>query len=107
FDDEENPLRPMLLKWRMSFGRFDPSVISFAINHQLASRMMIVGVKPHCEPVFRFIGNGFFWTDDDFQLTAVGQRTENQPDAEYGAWVTGFYKAVAATGEPRYDTVSA
>jgi hypothetical protein len=108
FDDEEHPLRPMLLKWRMSFGHFDPTVISFAINHQLASRMMIFGVKPHSpEPVFRFVGDGFFWTDGDFQMMAPGEKLVNQPDKEYGAWVAEFYKSVAATGEPRYDTVTA
>ncbi len=42
----------------MSFGHFDPSVISFAIEHQLLSRMMVVGVKPReGEPMFRFIGD--------------------------------------------------
>jgi hypothetical protein len=108
FNDEQNALRPMLLKWRMSFGRFDPSVISFAINHKLASRMMIVGVKPReADPVFRFIGDGFLWTDDNYQMTAIGERTTNQPDSEYGMWVTEFYNSVAHTGQPRYDTVSA
>jgi hypothetical protein len=108
FKDEESVLRPMLQKWRMSFGQFDPSVISFAIKHQLCSRMMIVGVRPRSpDPLFRFIGEGFFWTDDDYQMTAIGEKTVNQPDKEYGDWVTEFYKSVARTGQPRYDCVSA
>src|SRR5215467_4122697 len=45
--NEGNPLRLMAQKWRTSFGHFDPSVISFAIDHQLLSRMMIFGVKPN------------------------------------------------------------
>src|SRR6202022_980995 len=32
FDSNERPLRPIAQKWRMSFGQFDPSVISFAIK---------------------------------------------------------------------------
>jgi hypothetical protein len=44
--DEANPLRLMAQKWRMSFGHFSPSVISFAIEHRLLSRLMIFGVKP-------------------------------------------------------------
>src|SRR5271166_1473678 len=46
FSKPENPLGLMAQKWRMSFGSFDPTVISFAIKHQLLSRMMVVGVQP-------------------------------------------------------------
>jgi len=108
FDDRESPLRPIVQKWRMSFGHFDPTVISFAIKHQLLSRMMIVGVRPRArDAVFRFIGDGFSWTDDTYQLNAIGQRVENQPDKEYGGWVAEFYKSVASTGQPRFDCVTA
>jgi hypothetical protein len=108
FDDRESPLRPMVQKWRMSFGHFDPSVISFAIKQQLLSKMMIVGVKPKAQDaIFRFIGDGFRWTNDSFQLNAIGERVENQPDKEYGGWVAEFYKSVASTGQPRYDCVTA
>jgi hypothetical protein len=108
FDNTESPLRPMVQKWRMSFGHFDPTVISFAIKHQLLSRMMIVAVKPRAsDAIFRFIGDGFNWTDHTYQLNAIGQRVENQPDKEYGGWVAEFYKSVASTGQPRYDCVTA
>jgi hypothetical protein len=108
FNDPESPLRRMVQKWRMSFGHFDPTVISFAIKQQLLSRMMIVGVRPRVSAaIFRFIGDGFSWTDDTFQLNAIGQRVENQPDKEYGGWVAEFYKSVASTGQPRYDCVTA
>lgn len=106
--DEGNPLRLMAQKWRMSLGSFDPTVISFAIKHQLLSRMMIVGVKASWpDPRFRFIGDGFNWLETDFQFRAIGDRIVNQPDKEYGAWVCEFYKSVAATGQPRYDMVRA
>jgi hypothetical protein len=108
FDNEQNPLRLMLQRWRSSFGKFDSTVVSFAMKHQLISRMMIVGAKPKSpDPVFRFIGEGFFWTDDQYQMRAIGERTVNQPDQDYGAWVTEFYKSVASTGLPRYDCVAA
>jgi hypothetical protein len=108
YNDTESPLRPMVQKWRMSFGHFDPSVISFAIKHQLLSRMMIVAVRPRAsDAIFRFIGDGFNWTDHTYQLNAIGQRVENQPDKEYGGWVAEFYKSVASTGQPRYDCVTA
>jgi hypothetical protein len=108
FDDEDNPLRLMAQKWRMSLAFFDPTVISFAIKHQLLSRMMIFGVKPnHSDPVFRFIGDGFQWLQKDYQFYGVGERVENQPDKDYGGWVSEFYKNVATTGQPRYDWVTA
>jgi hypothetical protein len=106
--DEDNPLRLMAQKWRMSFGHFNPTVISFAIKHQLLSRMMIVGVKAsRPDPVFRFIGDGFNWLESDYQFRAIGERIVDQPDKEYGAWVSEFYKSVASTGQPRYDMVRA
>ena len=49
FAPMKQPMRLMAQKWRTSFGPFDPSVISFAIDHQLLSRMMIFGVKSEPE----------------------------------------------------------
>jgi hypothetical protein len=108
FADESSWLRPMVRKWRMSFGQFDPSVISFAIEHQLLSRIMIFGVKPRStDPIFRFIGDGFPFLKNDYSLFGVGEKVQNQPDKDYGGWVSEFYKSVASTGQPRYDHISA
>jgi hypothetical protein len=107
-NNEQSRLRLMAQKWRMSFGQFTPGVISFAIEHRLLSRMMIAGVTPHrMEPVFRFIGDGFKWLATDYQFYGLGEKIQNLPDKEYGAWVSEFYKSVATTGRPRYDHVSA
>jgi len=57
--------------------------------------------------VFRFIGEGHRWLASDYQVNGIGEHVENQPDKEYGAWVSEFYKSVASTGQPRYDLVSA
>jgi len=108
FGKESSWLSPMLRKWRMSFGEFDPSVISFAIEHQLLSRIMIFGVKPRrTDPVFRFIGDGFSFLHNDYSLMAIGEKVQNQPDKDYGGWVSEFYKSVASTGQPRYDHITA
>jgi hypothetical protein len=109
FDAEEGPLQLLAQKWRMSFGHFDPSVISFAIKQELLSRMIIVGVKPRgTGPIFRFIGDGHNnWLDSNYHLHAIGDNVENQPDKNYGGWVSQFYKSVASTGQPRYDFVTA
>jgi hypothetical protein len=109
FNPEESPLHLLAQKWRMSFGHFDPSVISFAIKQQLLSRMMIVGVKPPgTDPIFRFIGDGHTnWLDSNYHLHAIGEKVEHQPDKDYGGWVSQFYQRVATTGQPRYDYVTA
>jgi hypothetical protein len=108
YDGDESPLHRLAQKWRMSFGHFDPSVISFAINQQLLSRLMIFGVRPDwTDPVFRFIGDGFRWLEGNYLFNGIGQRVENQPDKDYGEWVSEFYKSVARTGQPRYDHVTA
>ena len=106
--DPDNPFSPMVHKWRMSFGFFDSTVIAFAIKQQLLSRMMIIAVTPHrADPIFRFIGDGFPWTDHDYKMGTIGRRIEEQPDKEYGEWVSEFYKFSAQTGQPRYDFVTA
>jgi hypothetical protein len=108
FADESSWMRPMVRKWRMSFGEFDPSVISFAIEHQMLSRLMIFGVKPRrTDPIFRFIGDGFLFLNNDYSLMGIGEKVYNQPDKDYGGWVAEFYKSVASTGQPRYDHITA
>ena len=98
FDSNERPLRPIAQKWRMSFGQFDPSVISFAIKHQLLSGMMVVGVKPRAkDPIFRFIGDEHKWLGKSYHVAAIGEKVENQPDKEFGTWVSEYYKSVASS----------
>jgi hypothetical protein len=108
FEEEDCPFRPLAQKWRMSFGNFDPSVISLAVNYQLISRMMVIGVKPNeREPRFRFVGHAHQWLGRNSEFTVVGQKVQDQPDKEYGDWVAGFYRSVAVSREPRFDLISA
>ena len=108
FDDESHHFRPLAQKWRVSFGKFDSTVIALAMRNQLLPRLAVVGVKPHNpDPVFRFIGQGHKWVGRDYHMAGVGEKVANQPDKEYGQWVTEFYKSVAASGQPRYDLVTA
>lgn len=108
FADSDNRLRPLAQKWRASFGHFDPSVISLAVEHQLLSRLMIAGVTPRkSEPVWRFIGDGHGWIGGRYQQHGLGEKVEHMPDKDYGAWATHYYKSVAHAGQPRYDLISA
>jgi hypothetical protein len=106
--DRDSPLRLLGQKWRASFGRFDPNLMSFAIDHQLLSRIMIAEISMRTmDSRYRFIGDGFTWLDRSFPFCAVGQQLEDMPDKDYGAWIAEFYKAVATSGQPRYDVVTA
>jgi hypothetical protein len=107
--DETNDLRFMAQKWRMSFGQFDASLIPFAINHGLLAHMVIIGIKPlPTDPIFRFIGDEHSkWMGSHYHFNAIGERLENFPDKDYGAWVSQYYRSVAITGQPRYDHVTA
>jgi hypothetical protein len=106
--DGASPLRLLARKWRTAFGAFDSSVISFAIDHHLLPRMVIADFTPgSLDPVFRFIGEGLIAMGTALPFEGVGRRMENVPDKDYGQWLTEFYKAVAISGEPRYDVVTA
>jgi hypothetical protein len=105
--DEDNWLRPLALKWRVTFGQFDSSVISLALAHGLLPRLIIVGMKPKSsEPTWRFIGDGQKWIGDDYHFRGIGEKVQNMPDKDYGAWVTEYYKSVAAAHQPRYDLIT-
>jgi len=107
FDDEANFLRPLAVKWRMSFGRFDSSVISLAVTHRLLSRLMIVGIRPgKTEPAWRFIGEGHQWIGSNYHLGGIGEKVQNIPDKDYGEWINHYYKSVALTQLPRYDFIT-
>lgn len=107
--DENNPLRLMVQKWRAAFGRFDTSIIPFAIEHQFLQNMIISGVRPNrAEPIFRFIGDAHSsWMGPRYRMNAIGDKMENFPDKDYGLWTAAYYKSVAITGEPRYDHITA
>jgi len=108
YADQSGDLGLLARKWRVSFGQYDDSLISFAVQMGLIDRLMIAEVSHDREdPVFRFLGNGFSFLDQNFRFRGVGQRLQDFPDKAYGQWLADFYKAVASSGQPRYDIVSA
>jgi hypothetical protein len=107
FEDETNWLRPLAVKWKISFGQFDSSVISLAVTHGLLSRLIIVGISPgRGEPAWRFIGEGHKWIGSNYHLRGIGEKVQNMPDKDYGQWATEYYKSVATARQPRYDLIS-
>jgi hypothetical protein len=105
---ENTSLGPLAQKWRITFGHFDSAVMGLASSQQLLPLMVIIGADQRDpDPVFRFIGHGHRWAGNDYLIEGVGERVENLPDKEYGAWVSQFYRSVITTGRPRYDLVTA
>lgn len=99
----------MAMKWRVSFGNFDQSVIGLASRNDLLPLMAIMEVDRHNKsvPVWRFLGKGHRWAGRQYQLSGLGDKVENMPDKEYGSWVAEFHRAVVTSGQPRYDVVTA
>jgi hypothetical protein len=100
----------LAMKWRASFGQYDSSVLSFAVETGLLDRLVIVEVKktPTADPILRYIGAGHAtWLDPDRHFTAIGESLQNLPDKDYGAWASELYKNVARSGQPHYDCVTA
>jgi hypothetical protein len=108
FKDASNPMRPLAQKWRASFGYFDSNVLPLAISQDLLSRFAVVAVEPHGnEPIWRFIGDAHRWLGDDYSFRGIGEKVENIADKDYGQWAARCFGAVAASGQPRYDFVTA
>jgi hypothetical protein len=106
--DATDNFRPLAMKWRVSFGRFDRSLVPFAIEKGIFDRLMIAEVNSQNEhPVFRLIGDGFSWLEPDYRRGAIGQALTTMPDESYGKWLSDIYKAVALSGKPRLDRVTA
>jgi hypothetical protein len=108
-DETADALRLMQQKWRVSFGNFSESVFSFAMRHGLLGRLILAGAKRReADLVFRYIGEDYAtYLSEEFRYNAIGTNVEAQPDKDYGAWVAAAYKAVAVTGQPRYDYIDA
>jgi hypothetical protein len=107
FHDESNWFRPLALKWRISFGEFDSSIIALAVTHHLLSRLIIVGIRPsRSEPAWRFIGDGHKWIGSNYHFSGIGESVQNMPDRDYGAWAAEYYKSVATARQPRYDLIT-
>lgn len=105
---EDHAFRPLAQKWRVSFGRFDESVLHMAASHELLSRLAIIRVNPpDGDATFRYLGPGHTWITEDFKFNGIGSRVEDVPDKAYGKWVSQFYRAAAASGEPRLDRITA
>jgi hypothetical protein len=107
-ENEHHGFRPLAQKWRVAFGQYDPTVLHFAVGHEVLPLLAIVGVAAKGqEPVFRFLGPGHNWAGKDHEVNAIGMPVGNLPDREYGAWAVEFFRSVAVSGQPRYDMVSA
>jgi len=108
FEDERNKLRVMAQKWRVSFGHFDPNIITLAMNNELLPRLAIIGLKPRQQdPIWRFLGYDHRWIGGGNYLQAgLGEKVSNIPDKDYGEWASAFYRSVAESGRPRYDLIT-
>ena len=108
FEDEDNKLRIMAQKWRVSFGHFDPGIITLAMHNEFLQRLAIIGVKPRQQhPVWRFLGYGHRWIGGgNFLQTGLGEKVADIPDKDYGEWASTFYRSVAESGRPRYDLIT-
>ncbi|MGD9616806.1 MAG: hypothetical protein AB7H90_17800 [Alphaproteobacteria bacterium] len=108
FADESNNLRVMAQKWRVSFGHFDPNIITLAMHNQLLQRLAIIGIKPpHQDPVWRFLGYDHRWIGGgNYLQSGLGEKVSHIPDKEYGEWASTFYRSVAESGRPRYDLIT-
>jgi hypothetical protein len=104
FTNGNIPLRQLAIKWRQSFGHFDPSVISLAVRNELLATLVIVGIRSEgAKPIWRFIGTGYECLGKEWCRDAIGENTDAFGIRE---WVSDLCASVAATGQPHYDLIT-
>lgn len=57
--------------------------------------------------VFHEVGDGLFWNYETWRTCAVGAPIEEQPDRQYGRWVSNAYRETSQILAPRIDNVDA
>jgi hypothetical protein len=104
----DDPFCRLGRRWCSSFGAFDSSMMGFVGDNDLLSRLVVFKVDRRTEDVvFNYVGDGHKWLTRHYRTSPVGASIDTQPDKEYAAWVSEFHRAVARSGEPRWDVVSA
>lgn len=106
---EKNKLLKLLQVWNDRRHQFDEGIISFAVQHQLLERLVIISARQQpSDLVFRFVGEGHHsWLGREHLAGVIGESCRNLPDREYGTWVTQFPEHVIRSGEPHFDHVTA
>lgn len=108
FVQDNNPMKPLAQKWRASFGQFDDTVIPFLARKQLLDRSALVKrSKEDGDAIFSFIGAGFKFYGDQYPYLAVGEKVQDQPDRNYGAWTAEAYSSILDKREPQLHSVEA
>lgn len=105
---DDNPLRPLFQKWRVSASVFDDTTMPFLLAFGLDYRLIVMTADGGGEPLrFQFMGEGFKFYDDRQKANIIGAPIDHQPDADYGRWLAAQYSKVAETGKPSLDYVTA
>jgi hypothetical protein len=99
---------PPLLRWRISGGQFDPSLLHWLALNGFTDRMTVAEITPD-RPlgVLRYLGPAITVFGQDFPYRAVGMPVEKQPSREYAEWVGKSYQRVAESGEPHHEHIDA
>ncbi|MCA8928165.1 MAG: hypothetical protein KDC18_08845 [Alphaproteobacteria bacterium] len=107
-DTDDNPLRPLFQKWRISASVFDDTTMPFLINYGLDYRLIVMTADGVSDPLrFQFMGEGFKFYDARQKANIIGAPINRQPDVDYGQWLLGQYSKVVKTGMPSLDYVTA
>ena len=107
-ETDDNPLRPLFQKWRVSSSVFDDTTMPFLIGYGLDYRLTVMTAQGHGEPMrFQFFGEGFKFYDAKQKANIIGAPIDHQPDPDYGKWLRAQYSKVIETGKPSLDYVTA
>ncbi len=107
-EDHGNPFKPLIQKWRVSFGQFNETTLPFLQRFGFFPKLVILTRAGPGEPLrFSFIGSGVQVYDEATMGELIGRPVTDQPDRAYGEWVGSQYAAFLESERPRLDCIEA
>lgn len=106
-NDANKPLSDLFELWRFEGGVYSDSVQRFLQKSGLVSRTVVVSGTEESNLRVMQGGSGFSIYESFSMENMTGRRIVDQPDREYGKWVSQSYLLCRHSGLPQIDDVDA
>jgi hypothetical protein len=99
-------LRNLIATWSDIASTYEPKLLVTLVRRVLRERFVVIKVEEtKGSLVFGEISSDIYRGYDTWRSCAVGAPLEEQPDREFGRWVSNAYSEALQSSKPRFDAV--